>query len=124
MSGAPPALRAAHEYIRRINRREFEAIAELFADDAVFLSPIGTTITGREAIGNFFTTFQPKLNPTVWIVSTVTEGNCCVFELEARIENAPPDAIGMAIDHFTVDDDGKVKRFVMYGRPPLDESAA
>jgi ketosteroid isomerase-like protein len=121
--GAPAALQAAHEYVRRINRREYDSIADLFAPDAVFGSPLGTTIRGREAIGEFYRRQMPTLDPMIWITSTVTEGQSCVFEFEARfLASATPDQIVVAIDHFTVDDDGLLQQFTMYVRPDPAET--
>jgi ketosteroid isomerase-like protein len=109
------ALEATYEYIRRMNRRDFDRLSELFSEDAVFYGPFGM-ITGRAAIHEVYTTFQSKILPTIWLVSAVTEGNRCVFEFECRLEGET--RIGRAIDHFTVDGDGKITQFIMYQRPP------
>jgi hypothetical protein len=117
MPGSPPALQAAYEYIRRTNRREFDKIGELFSKDALYCGPRGVVLHGRQAIGDFYASNHPNLAPTAWIVTTVTEGDSCVFEIEYRLDGAAIDDVGAVIDHFTVDDDGLVKRFVVYVRP-------
>jgi hypothetical protein len=120
MPGSPPALQAAYEYIRRTNRREFDTIGELFSEDALYCGPRGVVLRGRQAIGDFYARTHPTFNPTAWIVTTVTEGDSCVFEIEYRLDGAAIDDIGAVIDHFTVDDDGLVKRFVVYVRPSAE----
>jgi hypothetical protein len=111
MTSAPR--RFAERYVEIINRGAYSELADLFAEDAVFLGPNRQEFHGRKEIGAFYERFLPTIEPTSRIVSYVEQGDDCVYELEAKTREQPEFRLG-AIDHATLDDDGKVVRFTVW----------
>ena len=107
----------ADRYVELTNARQYDQLATLFADDAVFLAPDGREIRGRDQIGAFYEKFLPTLTPTLRLASFVEQGDICVYELEARIRDDADFQLG-AIDHATLDADGLVARFAVYTKGP------
>jgi ketosteroid isomerase-like protein len=110
----------AESYVEIINRGAYAELGSLFADDAVFLTPNdGPVLEGRDAIREFYESFLGKLRPRIRIASYFEDGNECVFELEARLGESTDYVLG-AIDHFTLDDQGRAIRLVVFTRvsPP------
>ena len=103
----------ADRYVEIINAGRYSELKELFADDAVFLAPGRQEFRGREAIGAFYERFLAEIRPTSRIVSYVEQGNDCVYELEAMSSGSTEFQLG-AIDHATLDGDGKVVRLSVF----------
>jgi hypothetical protein len=103
----------ADRYVEIINRGAYGELRALFADDAVFFAPNRQEFHGSAEIGAFYERFLGEITPTIRIVTYVESGNDCVYELEAISKGEPEYVLG-AIDHATLDSDGKVQRFAVY----------
>lgn len=112
MSTSAPR-RFAECYVATINRGDYARLSDLFAPDAIFLAPNQQRFTGSEAIGAFYERFLTEIAPQIRISSYVEQGDDCVFELEAALGGSAEYALG-AIDHATVDADGKVTRMAVF----------
>src|SRR5215475_7145688 len=105
--------RFADAYVETINRGAYSDLGELFAEDAVFLAPNRQEFHGRDEIRAFYIRFLSEIVPTIRIVSYVEQGDDCVYELEAKRAGDDEYRLG-AIDHATLDPDGKVRRFTVW----------
>jgi hypothetical protein len=103
----------ADRYVEIINRGEYSKLRDLFAEDAVFLAPGRQEFRGRGEIGAFYERFLGEITPTIRIVSYLEQGNDCVYEPEAIAKDVPTFTLG-AIDHATLDQEGKVVRFTVF----------
>jgi ketosteroid isomerase-like protein len=111
----------AERYVEITNAGQYDRLATLFAEDAEFLTPDGRVIRGRDQIAAFYGNFLPTITPTIRLASFVEQGDVCVYELEARIEDETEFRLG-AIDHATLDADGLVVRFAVYTKGGPRES--
>ena len=111
-----PARSLAQRYVDTTNRGAYSEIGDLFAPDAIFLTPDGQELHGREEIRSFYSEFLPTITPKIRLASWFESGNECVFEIAARISGHPDEFLG-AIDHFTVGPDGLASRLVVFTRP-------
>jgi hypothetical protein len=110
----PSVARAvADRYVDIVNRGEYDELCELFAVDAVFYAPGHRVLRGRDEIRDFYTSFLPTITPTIRIAQYVEQGDHCVYELEARTGDDEGYTLG-AIDHATLDADGKIARFAVF----------
>jgi ketosteroid isomerase-like protein len=100
-------------YVDIINRGAYAELSHLFASDAVFLAPNRQEFHGREEIGAFYERFLSEIRPTIRIASYIEQGDDCVYELEAKVKSERDFRLG-AIDHATLDRDGKVRRFTVW----------
>ncbi len=105
--------RFAEAYVDAINRGLYTELGQLFAEDAVFLGPNRQEFHGRDEISAFYVRFLSEIVPTIRIASYVEDGPDCVYELEAKRAGEVDYRLG-AIDHATLDADGKVKRFTVW----------
>ena len=103
----------ADTYVDTINRGAYAELSNLFARDALFLGPNRQEFHGREEIGAFYERFLSQITPTIRIASYVEQGDDCVYELEAQVKGESEFRLG-AIDHATLDSDGKVMRFTVW----------
>jgi ketosteroid isomerase-like protein len=103
----------ADRYVEIINRGEYSKLQDLFAADAVFLAPGQQQFRGREEISVFYEQFLGEITPTIRIVSYLEQGNDCVYELEAITKDSSSFTLG-AIDHATLNGEGKVVRFSVF----------
>ena len=107
--------RAAERLVEYVNSEQFMSVGDLFAEDAVWLTPNnGPTITGRERIREHYNALISPMKPKIRIATYLEQGRECTFALEA----AQPDGsyrLG-AMDHFTLNDEGLIERFVVYVR--------
>jgi predicted SnoaL-like aldol condensation-catalyzing enzyme len=110
------ACAAPHEYVDLINAGKYNEIGGLFADDAVYMGPDGKTRYGAKEIGNFYTQFLGILKPRVKPASFIQDGDNCIMELANRNKLSGKYSL-VAIDHFTIDGQGKISRFIVYLRP-------
>lgn len=116
------------KYIELVGQREWEAVANLFAPNAVVYAPTGKVYRGAEEIRRFYTVEASQLGANLVVrpqgfVGSKTE---CYFEIWARSKK---DAEGVyvldpngefvrnAIDHFTLDDQGRVLEMVAHSAP-------
>jgi ketosteroid isomerase-like protein len=110
-----PTRAFAERYVEFTNAGQYNRLASLFAEDAVFLAPKGRELRGREQISSFYEDFLPSIKSRLRLASFVEQGDMCVYELDAQI-NEETEYFLSAIDHATLDGDGLVKRFVVYTR--------
>ncbi len=115
-TGGAGACAAPHQYVDLINAGKYDEIGGLFADDAVYLGPDGKTRYGSKAIGEFYTQFLGALKPQVKAASFIQDGDNCLMELANQNKLSGKYSL-VAIDHFTVDGQGKIARFIVYLRP-------
>ena len=108
-----PARTFADRYVELVNRGAYADLRHLFAADAEFLAPGQQHFHGPEEIGEFYERFLAEITPQVRIATYVEQGDDCVYELEAIIKGDSEYRLG-AIDHATLDADGKVRRFAVY----------
>ena len=123
---APPAASArgkracqpAQKYIDLTAAGHYDQLGSLFADDATFVTPIGTVLHGPTAIGNFYLGFLPTIKPRNVPISFIADGDECVMELvtATNMDNYAKYRLA-AIDHFTVDKRGKIRHMVVFLRP-------
>jgi ketosteroid isomerase-like protein len=108
-----PAHEAAEHYVANVNTRDLEGLVALFAPDATLLHPAGR-FEGHDAIRGFYADNVLLHSPQITAVSWVNADRLCVFEMDAR----PPhgDTVSHAIDHVTVDRDGRIERLAIYYR--------
>lgn len=104
---------AAETYQRHINAGNADTLVGLFADDAVLLHPAGE-FRGPDEIRDFYETNVLPFSITMDAVSWVHDERTCVFEVEARAAAGGPAT--HAIDHLTVDDEGRIGRLAVYYR--------
>jgi hypothetical protein len=118
----------AAQYVAHIQAGRYEAVGELFADDAIFYNPQGRVLRGRDAIGVFYSAFLGGLRPIVRGVRHVSDEaqRVCVFELESRMSRAEdgswksdPDApFSMsAVDRITINAAGRIEHMIVYTAP-------
>ena len=103
----------AERYIDLVNTGRYDQLATLFAPDATFLGPGERELHGRKEITAFYSSFLPTIAPHVRLATFVEDGDVCVYELEARVDDQVEYRLG-AIDHATFDGDGLVVRFAVY----------
>lgn len=113
-NGAGPC-QVARRYVSLINQGQYRALGGLFTDDAVYQGPDGKTHHGSKEIGEFYVKMLTRLRPHMKPASFIQEGSECVMELENK--DSKGRYVLTAIDHFTVDQNGKATRFVVYFRP-------
>jgi hypothetical protein len=117
-SGAP-AWRQAQKYIELVQARDFAGLPDLFTDDAIIFPPLRRRpLVGRAEIVDFYTNTVAKVTPHVIAVSIFGEGRECFMELATQFEvDGRPRYLLTTIDHFTIADDGRFSRMVVYVRP-------
>jgi hypothetical protein len=112
----PLARQAVEKFLQYVREGRFDEVADLFADDAIFMTPHGT-ITGRDNIKKFHSAVR-SVRPRPEPVSITTEGNRSVLEFQAHVFDQSDDIEPFTmVDHFTVNEDGKVIRMAVYQRP-------
>lgn len=129
---APPAASAkgkracavAQRYVDLIAAERYDQVGTLFADDAVFVTPVGKVLHGAADIGRFYGDLMPKLKPRNVPISFMADGNECIMELvtATNMDNYAKYRLA-AIDHFTVNKQGKIRHMVVYLRPQSLQSA-
>jgi SnoaL-like domain len=115
-SAARDACETPREYVKLINSDRYDAIGDLFADDAVYMGPDGTTRKGTKEIGEFYQKFLAPMRLQLKAVSYIQEGNDCLVELENKDKKSGRYVL-ISIDHFIIDPQGKVSKFIVYVRP-------
>lgn len=112
------ACKPAQRYIDLTAAGQYDQLGSLFADDAVFVTPIGTVLHGPAEIGEFYKTFLPKIKPRNVPITFIADGDECVMALvtATNLDNYAKYRLA-AIDHFTVNKKGKIRHMVVYLRP-------
>lgn len=113
-----PACAPAQRYLDLTAAGRYDQLGSLFADDAVFVTPIGKVLHGAAEINAFYKNFLPTLKPRNVPISFIADGNECVMELvtATNADNYAKYRLA-AIDHFTVNKEGKIRHMVVYLRP-------
>ena len=110
----------AKRYVDLTNAKQYGELHTLFAEDAVFLTPVGKVLRGSKEIGAFYSTMIESLGADLVPISFISDGADCVMELAARTKNDKAAGKGFqlsAIDHFTVNAEGKIIHMIVYVRP-------
>lgn len=97
---AASACRPPHEYVKLINEGKYDSVGNLFADNAVYMGPDGKTRHGSKDIGDFYSSFLPRLKPQLRASRFFEQGNECMMELENK-SNRTGEFTPTAVDHFT-----------------------
>jgi hypothetical protein len=113
-NGAGPC-QVAKQYVSLIDKGQYGALGGLFADNAVYEGPDGKIRHGSKEIGEFYVKMLTRLRPDMKPASFIEQGSECVMELENK--DSKGRYVLTAIDHFTVDQNGKATHFVVYLRP-------
>jgi hypothetical protein len=118
-AGGSPAWRQAQKYIELVQARDFAGLPDLFTDDAIIFPPLRRKpAVGRDEIVDFYVNTVAKVCPHVIAVSIFGEGNECFMELATQFDvEGRPRYVLTTIDHFTIADDGRFSRMVVYVRP-------
>jgi ketosteroid isomerase-like protein len=104
---------ASLAYLEKVNARDLDGLVALFAPDAQLLHPVGE-FAGHDEIRSFYAENVLRHGPTVTGVSWVHEGPTCVLAMEAVAPGST--SASKAIDHLTVDADGRIARLAIYYR--------
>jgi len=108
----------ADRYMATINAGSFDDLGGLFAADAEFLAPNGSTYTGPEEIAAFYGAFLPTIRPRVRISTFMEDGQEAIFVISASTIERSEESLG-AVDHVTVDRSGRATRLVIFPRAPV-----
>lgn len=118
----------ARRYVQLIQEGRYDEIGALWAEDAVFHTPHGTVLRGRETIGAFYARFLRSITPDVRAARFAADEaqRVCVLELETRMRRRgsgdwvtdPQAAFALsAIDRMTIDGEGRIKHMIVYLAP-------
>jgi limonene-1,2-epoxide hydrolase len=110
----PGARDTADHYVEVATADGKEALADLFALDAVFHAPDGAVYRGRDDIAAFYRRHLANIVPTFHIHRAVASGDNCWIELA---DGSDDDPTLLASNHFTVGPDGLITRLAVYLRP-------
>jgi hypothetical protein len=117
MSG--PARTAAETYQRAVNAKDLDLLSSILSDDMTICVPPGLLpgnktglLHGKEAAMGFFSRTSFPEKAILSYTNVYEDGNTCVVELRGQL----PDRIVEVVDIFTVNDDGLLTRFAVYGR--------
>lgn len=112
------ACEPAQRYVDLMTEERYDEVGKLFADDAVFVTPTGKVLRGPAEIGAFYAEMMPKFKPRNVPISFIAEGDECIMELVTAtiLDNFAHYRLA-AIDHFTVNADGKIRHLTVYLRP-------
>lgn len=123
VGGLTPACRAAKRYIALANAGAFDQMGDLFAEPVDYVGPDMVARTHRVDVARVYGGMAQVFgsNPPqarVLRLAAVGTRECFLeFEFFNRIPTQPIRSSG--VDHFTVDDAGKVVRFRPYFAQPL-----
>lgn len=112
------ACEPAQRYLDLIAAGRYDQLGTLFAADAVFVSPVGKVLHGPAEIDDFYKAFLPKIKPRNVPITFIADGDECVMELvtATTLDNYAKYRLA-AIDHFTVNKQGKIGHMVVFLRP-------
>ena len=114
-----PAYQLARKYIELVQTGQFSGLPDLFTDDAIIYPTIRRApVVGKAAIVDFYNNTIAKITPRAVAVSIFGEGKDCFMELSTRYDvDGEQRYILTTIDHFTLADDGRFNRMIVYLRP-------
>jgi hypothetical protein len=113
-----PGCKLAANYVQLVNAGQYVAVARLFADDATFLEPMRPTLQGRAQIDAFYTGRIGRMQPQVVAVRYFGMGRECLVELALQTQiDGRERYVLVSIDHFTLDESGKVQSMIAFARP-------
>jgi SnoaL-like protein len=116
------ACQAAKNYVVNINAGQFSRVVDLFTEDAVVLDPTRRVMKGRSQIQAFYDGPIRQIRPELVGVAYLGDSKDCVVELARKdTVGGQPRYVLVSIDHFTVDQHGKVVRMVAFARPPRSQ---
>lgn len=93
---APGIEELRDRFVEAYNRHDAAAVAALYTDDAVFVNPEGTEITGRDQIQRDFESFFVEARPQVNAFPIATEGagrlgwEIGKYQLQLQLPAQPP----------------------------------
>lgn len=106
----------ADKYVRLVDSHQMDKIGELFAENGVFLPPMGPTLVGRAAIGAWFAQITDVRHAIP--LKFTDAGFECFMEIAGQLTNNVDGKYHLtAIDHFTMNESGEIARAVYYFRP-------
>jgi len=109
------ACEAAERYVTLQGSGRQSEIAALFAEDADVLAMGAGVMHGHAVLAQYFS--RPVNRPVIPI-TFIDKGRECFMELAAANPDDPSGEYRLAaIDHFTLDESGLVKRLIIYLRP-------
>ena len=123
-----PVCDVAHHYVEYIQERRYDAVGDLWAEDAVFHTPAGTILHGQAAIRAFYARFLKTITPELQAASFVADetSRVCVMELKTRMsrdaqgrwttDSKAPYSLS-AIDRMTIAPDGRIQAMTVYLAP-------
>lgn len=120
----PPgrACAVAARYVELVNAGDYAGVAALYADDATFLEPMRPNLKGREQIDAFYTQRIGAMMPRIAAVSYLGNARECMvaLALETPID-ARPRWVLVSVDHFLVDDAGRIESMAAFARPVREQ---
>ena len=118
-----PACLAAKSYIALANAGKFAEIGDLFAEKVDYIGPDMKARSSREEVAKLYAGMAPafqELPPRAHVLGLAPlRPNECFLEFEFFNRMAAPPSKVSGVDHFTVDDQGKIIRFRPYFAQPL-----
>jgi hypothetical protein len=113
----PPGCEVAAKYVELIQAGQYDKIADLFTEDAVFLHSHGAPAIGRDAIRRFYTQNIKNLDvDIVGVAYAAMPGVCYVHLAIARLGKGEPVYVSAAVDQFFLAEDGRARMMLPYGR--------
>lgn len=121
-----PACETPKKYIELVQQGKFVEVGMLFADNAVFFAPNGDVYRGSADIREFYIKVAAPLNVIVEPKNFIGDKNECFFEIWTKsklneegiwVPDANGEFVRGAIDHFTVDEGGRVLELVAHSSP-------
>lgn len=115
-----PACRVAKSYIDLINARDVNGVRDLFAEKTDYTGPNGLPLTTRDEVGKSYERGLTSPTSKTWqfrVANLAPFGKSgCLLEFETAFQ---PDQFELAaVDHFEVDAQGKVVKFMPYVASP------
>ncbi len=118
---SPSARAAAETYRESVNTKNLDLLRTIFAEDVVLSVPTMAmdlknpdgVFRGIDEAMDFFETTSFKAQATLTYTHVYEDGKSCVVELKGRL---PAGNDVEALDIFSVNDDGQVKRMTVYAR--------
>jgi uncharacterized protein (TIGR02246 family) len=110
----------AERYLELASAGDADAIAALYAEDAVFLPtpPHDVILRGRDAIRRHYAEHVSGMHPVFEKLHWVVNGLECCVEIDATIPGEA--AHSYIVDVFTMAEDGRIQRMAAYRRTTGD----
>lgn len=111
---------AMQEYIDGLNRKDLDAVVNLYAADARIEDPVGSTqiIEGSEAIRAFYAG-SIAMDITLKLAAPIrgSHGNEAAMAFDVEIHKSEPPIVIRVIDVMTFNKDGKIQTMHAYWAP-------